>query len=276
MNMLGITNYGINFRDAIDALHNKGKLAFVSWGGGGAGVFYDTYNNSKFITGVVNQIVAAHTKYNFDGLDIDLEHRSGDFHECGQAILSIIAQVKQKIPTLFIACAPQQSNLRPRLPGYPSGNQSVKSGNNEYAPILGGYVPGSNQQIKGIELFDLVQPQFYNADIIGGGTYTEKYQTQYIEDLSDGYVAEWVNDAGHKNTYNVKVPSTKLVMGYPAAPQAASTGYSDQTPVELVRQGWVGGFITDNKIRGVMTWSIGWDDQNKYAWSKEMKTIINN
>ena len=244
---------------AITTLHNNNKLAFLSLGGGGppTPTIDGNNNNDKFIETMANGIVAWVIKYNFDGLDHDIEARAGDLDECGQLILKVIAKIKTELPNLFISCAPQVPNINP-------GEHIISTGVNEYAPILGGDVSYNNKTIKGIELFDIVQPQFYNA---WDNVYTPQYQKDYIERLNTGF--DCTSLTGKK--YHVVVPYSKIVMGFPAAKDAApSGGYVD--PPELLNNNILPLF-TATKIIGVMTWSIGWDKSNDYAWSDAMKKL---
>jgi hypothetical protein len=49
------------------------------------------------------------TRYGFDGIDWDIEHRTGDMVACGKVINTVIADLKLRMPTMQMSIAPQVS-----------------------------------------------------------------------------------------------------------------------------------------------------------------------
>ena len=90
----------------VSALQSKGVDVFISIGGGaGSTLECSTNNNPTFINNFIDGILNITAEYGFDGVDFDIEHRSGDYVVCAQ----IISQVMNKLNAnkLQVTIAPQ-------------------------------------------------------------------------------------------------------------------------------------------------------------------------
>ena len=127
----------------------------------------------------------------------------------------------------------------------------------------------------------LLQIQMYNT---WAQVETIAYAEQYVQQLLVGYVV-----AADDETFNVTIPASKLVLGYPASPSGAGSGYiapsdvvesacgpmdvcsrtfalcySRSRPYCVLRCGCGAAVVralasNGTAIAGLMTWSIGWD-----------------
>ena len=92
---------------------------------------------------------------------------------------------------------------------------------------------------------------------------------RYIESLQQGIVVKW---DGHDLA--LRIPSSKLVFGYPAAPGAAPAGPSQ--PWEASAAALVAYYRASAPLLatgGLMTWSVGWDASNAWRWIDAVKGI---
>ena len=93
--------------------------------------------------------------------------------------------------------------------------------------------------------------------------------TQYVESLNAGHKIEWDG-----KLLEIKVPANKMVLGHPATPAAAPARKPPEwqaDPEKLAAKYKETPALMATK--GVMTWSVGHDYSNGWAWVKAMKTI---
>ena len=86
-----------------------------------------------------------------------------------------------------------------------------------------------------------------------------EYAESYTIKVMDGFTVQ-----SDGVIFPVKIPGDKLVLGYPASPRGAASGFIDPTDVvsmvlRLRGQG--------RDIAGLMTWSIGWDFQSGWLFA---------
>ena len=229
----------------VAALQAQGRKVLISIGGGLSPILTGADNNAAFIDAMVAGIQGVVEAYGFDGVDFDVEHFSGDYYECGQVIVKVVSALKFWRSSLLISAAPELPNL------YPEG-AGVAAGQNEYAPIFA----------EAMACFDWVQPQLYNA---WSQVQTTEYAQKYAQLLDAGYTA-----SGWGHTFDVRVPAGNLLLGYPAAPGGAGSGYiAPEQVVQMVKDLKAKG----TAIRGLMTWSIGWDETDGWKWSKAVAEL---
>ena len=125
---------------------------------------------------------------------------------------------------------------------------------NSYAPMLASDI---------IDSISWVAPQMYNDDLPFEGN-----AVQYVESLQEAHKLDWEG-----TEIEVKIPSEKIVLGFPATAAAApvrkiAEWEEPEALLELFHQ---------NKelmnIRGVMTWSVGHDYSSGWKWIKNVKQI---
>eukprot|EP00486_Rosalina_sp_Unknown_P014512 CAMPEP_0201579348 /NCGR_PEP_ID=MMETSP0190_2-20130828/26867_1 /ASSEMBLY_ACC=CAM_ASM_000263 /TAXON_ID=37353 /ORGANISM="Rosalina sp." /LENGTH=230 /DNA_ID=CAMNT_0048013683 /DNA_START=269 /DNA_END=961 /DNA_ORIENTATION=+ len=229
----------------ISDLKSSGFEVFISIGGGAGPVLdCDTDNNSQFIDNFLNGILNITATYGFDGVDFDIEHRSGDMIKCAELVSTVMDELYAN--ELKVSIAPQMPNL------YPDGH-TVGGGFNELAPLIA---------MENVTVLESVQAQMYNS---WEQVETVSYAETYTKELNDGY-----NVTGDGQTFFVQVPHTQLVLGYPSSHRAAGTGYIDPTKLKSMYQTLKSQGLT---IQGFMTWSIGWDQQNDWDFANTLGNL---
>ena len=210
----------------VAALQAEGRKVLISIGGGAGGIISGT-EPAGFADKMSSGLVAYCKEYGFDGVDFDIEHRSGDLTKCAAIVHDVMQGLKTKMPSLKISMAPQMTNLDPNV-------GLVSAGFNELAPLVA----------TSLDLIDWIQPQMYNS---WAGVETLDYAKKYVAGLQKGYKV-----AG----FTVPpIPASKLVLGYPASPKGAGSGYIAPCKVVAMLK------ELSPPITGLMTWSIGWDEQ---------------
>ena len=67
------------------------------------------------------------------------------------------------------------------------------------------------------------------------------------------------------------VPAAHLLLGYPAAPGGAGSGYIEPAKVVQMVKDLRG---KGTAIKGLMTWSIGWDHSDNWKWSTAVSELV--
>ena len=109
-----------------------------------------------------------------------------------------------------------------------------------------------------------VAPQLYN-DLIPFGEDPAKYVTS----LQAGHTIEWDGQ-----TLEIKIPSNKIILGHPATKAAAPA--RDPPAWQKDPQALLALYKSSPELmatKGVMTWSVGHDYSNGWAWIKAVKQI---
>ena len=135
---------------------------------------------------------------------------------------------------------------------YPELN-TVSAGFNELAPLIAMESPS---------VLESVQVQMYNT---WGAVETVSYAEQYTKELNAGY-----NVTADGKIYFVEVPPSQLVLGYPASPKGAGSGYIAPSQLKSMYETLKSNGIT---ISGFMTWSIGWDQQNNWDFANTLANL---
>jgi len=228
-------------KNMVATLQGKGKKVFVSLGGGAGGVIMDNAP-PQFSTNMANGILQFVSKYGFDGVDFDIEHRSGDMVKCGDIINTVIQNLKIAHPQLLLSVAPQMTNLYPDL-------AYVSAGWNEWLPVIA----------KSLGSFTYIQPQMYNT---WSAVETIAYAKQYTSKIEAGWNVTFAGGGAH-----IMIPASKVLLGYPSSRSAAGSGYIDPSQIASM--------VTDlgSSLAGIMTWSIGWDEQSNWAFASAMSHL---
>ena len=224
-------------RAVVAGLQAQGRTVFLSLGGGAGNVL----TPSLPVATLAADVSALVGTLGLDGIDLDLENFEGDPVACMEAVAALLAALRAARPALLFSCAPQMTDL------YPDWLQ-VSPGFNRYAPLLAGAGEG---------LFDAVMPQMYNS---WGAVETLAYASYYAAALQRGFVVA--------PSYNVTVPSSALLLGYPASTSAAGSGWLSPPGVVAMARALA---ANGTAIRGLMTWSIGWDQQASWQFAEAVR-----
>lgn len=228
-----------------------GATILMSIGGATAGI---DLNSSAVADRFVATVVPILKKYNFDGIDIDIETGltgSGDINtlSASQANLErIIDGVLAQMPPGFgLTMAPETA--------YVTGGSVV------YGSIWGAYLPIVKKYADNGRLWWL-NMQYYNGSMYGcsGDSYeagTVAGFTAQTTCLNNGLVIQGTT---------IKVPYDKQVPGLPAQPGAGG-GYMAPN---LVSQSWnaFGG-----ALKGLMTWSLNWDGSKGWTFGDNARSL---
>jgi chitinase len=252
----------------IATLHSQGKKVILSIGGETGNV---ALNTSTDISNFVSSVSGLITQYGFDGVDIDIENNSFALSAADTDytvpkttttinMINALHQLKAKFPNFILTFAPQLDD--------------VQGGAAAYAGPWGDYLPLINACL---DLNPIVMVQDYNTGAVtalDGNIYnagTADFHTAMTEMLLYGF------KLGNGQTFPGLAPS-QVAFGVPASPSAAGSGYTAPNAVleslEYLRDGksYGGQYVLRNpagypSLRGLMTWSINWDQVNDYALS---------
>jgi len=228
-----------------------GATIVMSIGGAAAGI---DLSSSAVADRFVATIVPILKKYNFDGIDIDIETGlvgSGNINtpSASQAnLMRIIDGVLAQMPSNFgLTMAPETA--------YVTGGSVV------YGSIWGAYLPIIKKYADNGRLWWL-NMQYYNGSMYGcsGDSYsagTVQGFTVQTTCLNNGLVIQGTT---------IRVPYDKQVPGLPAQPGAGG-GY--MTP-SLVSQCWNS---FNGNLKGLMTWSINWDGSKNWTFGDNVKAL---
>ncbi|MFF2399908.1 chitinase [Streptomyces goshikiensis] len=228
-----------------------GATILMSIGGAAAGI---DLNSAAVADRFVATLVPILKKYNFDGIDIDIETGlvgSGTITRLSPSqtnLIRIIDGILAQMPAGFgLTMAPETAY--------------VTGGSVTYGSIWGAYLPVIKKYADNGRLWWL-NMQYYNGSMYGcsGDSYaagTVQGFTAQTDCLNKGLVIQGTT---------IRVPYDKQVPGLPAQPGA---GGGHMTPA-LVAQAWnryAGG------LKGLMTWSVNWDGARNWTFGNNVKTL---
>ena len=149
---------------------------------------------------------------------------------------------------MVTSIAPQMGNVNPFDPA-----DSVSAGQNELAPLLG----------MAMNCLTFISPQMYNT---WAAVETQAYAIKYATAVTQQGFHVTID---HKR-YEVMIPASKLGLGYPATANGASSGYIAPSSLHDI----VASLRTQGiNLGGMMTWSIGWDQQADFAWANTLSDL---
>ncbi|MYV56673.1 chitinase [Streptomyces sp. SID3212] len=230
----------------------NGLTLLMSIGGAAAGI---DLNSTAVADRFVATVVPILKKYNFDGIDIDIETGlvgSGTITKpsTSQAnLIRIIDGVLAQMPSNFgLTMAPETAY--------------VTGGSITYGSIWGAYLPIIKKYADNGRLWWL-NMQYYNGSMYGcaGDSYaagTVAGFTAQTDCLNKGLVVQGTT---------IKVPYDKQVPGLPAQ---AGAGGGYMAP-NLVTQAWN---KYGNGLKGLMTWSINWDGSKNWTFGNNVKGLM--
>lgn len=228
-----------------------GATILMSVGGAAAGI---DLSSAKVADRFVETIVPILKKYNFDGIDIDIETGlvgSGNINQLSASqanLVRIIDGVLARMPANFgLTMAPETAY--------------VTGGSVTYGSIWGAYLPIIKKYADNGRLWWL-NMQYYNGSMYGcsGDSYsagTVQGFTAQTDCLNKGLVVQGTT---------IKVPYDKQVPGLPAQPGA---GGGHMSP-SLVAQAWN---TYNGALKGLMTWSINWDGSKGWTFGDNVKRL---
>ncbi|KAB2365742.1 carbohydrate-binding protein [Actinomadura montaniterrae] len=228
-----------------------GATILMSIGGAAAGI---DLSSSTVADRFVQTIVPILKKYNFDGIDIDIEtglSGSGSITQPSASqtnLIRIIDGVLAQMPSNFgLTMAPETAY--------------VTGGSVTYGSIWGAYLPIIKKYADNGRLWWL-NMQYYNGSMYGCSG--DSYSAGTVE----GFVkqTECLNNGLTIQGTTIKVPYDKQVPGLPAQPGAGG-GYMAPS---LVGQAWsqFGG-----ALKGLMTWSINWDGSKGWTFGDNVRGL---
>ena len=242
-NLFDTTAWNLSKVD-VAQLQSAGRTVMLSVGGGDGAVLSCASPMPAFAAELSSSLLEMVKQYGFDGIDWDVEHRSGDFAQCGVILTTTMEMLRAAMPSIKLSIAPQMTNIDPDV-------AAISAGFNELAPVISG---------RGLELLDFVQPQMYNT---WGAVENTAYAQAYVAKLVAGFTTAGAAGA----SYATKVPPAKLLLGYPSTPKGAATGFIAATAVAAMIANMSSHGLS---IGGVMVWSIGWDAQAGYPFATAM------
>ncbi len=233
------------FRRQIAVLNSQGRVVLISLGGADAHIELKAGDEQAF----ADELIRLVETYGFDGLDIDLEQSAiiaADNKTVLPAALKMVKDYyKAQGKHFIISMAPEYPYLRE------GGNYLA------YITALEGY-------------YDFIAPQFYNQG--GDGIWVDEknaWITQNNDAMKEDFLFYMTQSIVTGTRGYVKIPANKFAIGLPSSNDAAATGYVvDPTAVYNAFARLDAANLT---IKGLMTWSINWDNgQDKagkaYNW----------
>ncbi|GAA3011627.1 hypothetical protein GCM10010519_48040 [Streptomyces lactacystinicus] len=228
-----------------------GATILMSIGGAAAGI---DLSSSTVADKFVATVVPILKKYNFDGIDIDIEtglSGSGNINtlSASQAnLIRIIDGVLSQMPAGFgLTMAPETAY--------------VTGGSVNYGSIWGAYLPIVKKYADNGQLWWL-NMQYYNGSMYGCSG--DSYQAGTVQ----GFTAQTtcLNNGLTIQGTTIRVPYDKQVPGLPAQPGAGG-GYMD---TGLVGQSWN---AFNGSLKGLMTWSLNWDGSKGWSFGDNVKRL---
>jgi chitinase len=228
-----------------------GLTILLSIGGATAGI---DLSSSTVADRFVATVVPILKRYNFDGIDIDVETGltgSGNINQLSTSqanLIRIIDGVLAQMPANFgLTMAPETAY--------------VTGGSVTYGSIWGAYLPIVKKYADNGRLWWL-NMQYYNGSMYGcsGDSYpagTVQGFTVQTNCLNSGLVIQGTT---------IRVPYDKQVPGLPAQ-QGAGGGYM---PPSLVSQAWG---AHSGQLKGLMTWSINWDGSRGWTFGDNVRAL---
>lgn len=241
------------FRRQVGVLNSQGRAVLISLGGADAHIALTSGDEDK----LTNEIIRLVEVYGFDGLDIDLEQAAIGAANNKTVLPAALKKVKAHYAAegknFIISMAPEFPYLR------------INGTYLDYITALEGY-------------YDFIAPQYYNqgGDSIwvdqttaGTGAWLAQNNDAMKEDFLY-YLTESLVTGTRGYT---KIPASKFVIGLPSNNDAAGSGYV--VDKQAVYNAFSRLDAQNLSIKGLMTWSVNWDNGKSkagVAYNWEFKT----
>ncbi|MEV4202585.1 glycosyl hydrolase family 18 protein [Micromonospora globbae] len=228
-----------------------GLTILMSIGGATAGI---DLSSAAVADRFVATVVPILKRYNFDGIDIDIETGltgSGNINQLSTSqanLIRIIDGVLAQMPQGFgLTMAPETAY--------------VTGGSVTYGSIWGAYLPIIKRYVDNGRLWWL-NMQYYNGSMYGcaGDSYpagTVQGFTRQTDCLNTGLVVQGTT---------IRVPYDKQVPGLPAQPGAGG-GHLAPAAVAQAWNAYGGG------LKGLMTWSLNWDGSRGWTFGDNVRAL---
>ncbi|MFV2113818.1 carbohydrate-binding protein [Micromonospora sp. LOL_025] len=228
-----------------------GLTILLSIGGATAGI---DLGSAAVADRFVATVVPILQRYNFDGIDIDIETGltgSGNISQLSPSqanLIRIIDGVLARMPAGFgLTMAPETAY--------------VTGGSVTYGSIWGAYLPIIKRYADNGRLWWL-NMQYYNGSMYGcsGDSYpagTVQGFTAQTDCLNAGLVVQGTT---------IRVPYDKQVPGLPAQPGAGG-GHMAPATVAQAWNTYRGG------LKGLMTWSLNWDGSKGWTFGDNVRAL---
>lgn len=237
------------FRAQVSALNAQGRAVLISLGGADAHIELHAGQEDE----LAYEIIRLVETYGFDGLDIDLE-QSAITHADNRTVLpEALKRVREYYKSegqhFIISMAPEFPYLRT---------------DGAYLAYI--------EALK--DVYDFIAPQYYNQG--GDGVWVDEenlWLTQDNDEHKKLFLYYLTDSLIHGTRGFAPIPADRLAIGLPSNNDAAATGYvidPEDVKYALTRLQDSG-----NPIRGLMTWSVNWDngkDKNSQPYDWEFVT----
>eukprot|EP01066_Platyproteum_vivax_P012680 Platyproteum_vivax@DN575_c0_g1_i1.p1 len=196
------------------------------------------------------------SKYGFDGIDFDLERVPSSITQ--SYLVEFITALKQQMPAIVIAAAPQVNNVNGKLEYVNHGTHQVYN-----AAIEAG-------------LFNYLLVQMYNT----GGNYVDMDgnlcqagSSSCFDQLSAGFIV-----TSFSALKKITPADTLIVAGQPATQSAAGAatifnGPQAGDPYNAMAAAYRQ-LVNEPQFGGAMTWEVSLDAANNYMWANTIRPVI--
>lgn len=220
------------FRSKVAALNEEGRSVIISLGGADSHI--ELYRGQE--QAFADEVIRLVETYGFDGLDIDLEQSAitaGDNQQVIPEALKIVRDHYKKQGKHFII------SMAPEFP---------------YLRTAGGYVP----YITALENeYDFIAPQLYNQ--AGDGlSVGDEWIAQNNDSRKYDFLYGMSKALHNGESGYIRIPADRLALGIPANNDAAANSYVQDPSV--VYQVFEQMEKERTPLKGLMTWSVNWDE----------------
>lgn len=251
------------FKQSIAQLKAQGKKVLISIGGATAYLDFPNDNAKQAFITSMNDIMDT---YEFDGIDIDIEHGNCIIITGGTITNPTNASQVRLIDAIKTIMNHHQSSKGKKMMLTMAPETAyVQGGQSGFGSIWGGYLPIIHALRDSL---DILQVQLYNSGTMYGidrNVYTQG-TADFIVAMTEAVIQGFATAGGQFNG----LPASKVAVGLPSCTNAAGGGYVDTATIMkamkyLRGKGSKPGsytMVSGNgypNLKGMMTWSINWD-----------------
>ncbi len=251
------------FKQSIAQLKAQGKKVIISIGGATA---YLDFPTDAVKNDFINSMNSIMDYYDFDGIDIDIEHGNCILITGGSIINPANASQVRLIDAIkSIMNHHRSSKGKKMMLTMAPETAYVQGGQSGFGSIWGGYLPIIHALRDSL---DILQVQLYNSGTMYGidrNVYSQG-TADFIVAMTEAVIQGFSTGGGQF----IGLPASKVAVGLPACNQAAGGGYVDTAIISQAMKYLLGkgnkpgsyslissgGYPT---LKGMMTWSINWD-----------------